>query len=146
MMINVLNGSPLEFWGTGGAVRDFIHIDDVVEAMIASIFYEGPVRVFNVGSGIGRSINQVAADIESMFPNTIAHRVYREARARRRADERPGHQPDQTGNELVSRGRLAVRPEGYGRLADGFPGGPRGCSLIAGSGTRPSPFGCRKIE
>ncbi|MGO9555657.1 MAG: NAD-dependent epimerase/dehydratase family protein [Syntrophobacteraceae bacterium] len=81
MMINVLNGAPLEFWGTGGAVRDFIHVYDVVEAMIASIFYEGPVKVFNVGSGIGRSINEVAADIESMFPNTIAHRVYREARA-----------------------------------------------------------------
>jgi UDP-glucose 4-epimerase len=81
MIINVLNGAPLEFWGTGAAIRDFIHVDDVVEAMIASIFYEGPVKVFNVGSGIGRSINEVAADIESMFPNTIAHRVYREARA-----------------------------------------------------------------
>ncbi len=80
MIINALNGAPLEFWGTGAAVRDFVHINDVVEAMIASIVYEGPVRVFNVGSGIGRSINQVATDIERMFPNTIVYRIYREAR------------------------------------------------------------------
>jgi UDP-glucose 4-epimerase len=80
MLINALNGAPLEVWGTGAAVRDFIHIEDVVEAMIASIVYEGPVRVFNVGSGRGRSINQVATDIEGMFPSTVAHRVYREAR------------------------------------------------------------------
>jgi UDP-glucose 4-epimerase len=80
MMINVLNGAPLEFWGTGAAIRDFIHIDDVVEAMIASIVYDGPNRVFNVGSGVGRSIDEVVTDIERMFPNTKAHRVYREAR------------------------------------------------------------------
>ncbi len=81
MMINVLNGVPLEFWGTGAAVRDFIHIDDVVEAMIASIFYEGRVRVFNVGSGIGRSINEVAADIERLLLNLkTARRTYRDAR------------------------------------------------------------------
>ncbi len=80
MMISALNGEPLELWGSGAAVRDFVHIDDVVDAMIASIVYQGPIRVFNVGSGVGRSINQVATDIECMFPNTKAHRVYREAR------------------------------------------------------------------
>jgi UDP-glucose 4-epimerase len=81
MMINALNGAPLEFWGTGAAVRDFIHIDDVVEAMIASIFYEGRVRVFNVGSGIGRSINEVAANVERLLLNPkTARRVYRDAR------------------------------------------------------------------
>ncbi len=81
IIASALNGAPLEFWGTGSVVRDFIHIDDVVEAMIASIFYEGAVRVFNVGSGIGRSINEVAADIERLIlnPNTT-RRVYREAR------------------------------------------------------------------
>lgn len=80
MMIYALNGAPLEFWGTGAAVRDFVHIDDVVEAMIAAIFYEGPARIFNVGSGMGRSINQVATDIERMFGNTATNRIHLGAR------------------------------------------------------------------
>lgn len=81
MIASVLRGEPLEFWGTGSVVRDFVHVDDVVEAMIASIFYEGNIRVFNVGSGVGRSINDVAADVERLIlaPQT-ARRVYRDAR------------------------------------------------------------------
>jgi UDP-glucose 4-epimerase len=81
MIINALSGAPLEFWGAGTAVRDFICIDDVVEAMVASISYEGAFRVFNVGSAIGRSINEVATDIERLLlsPKT-ARRIYREAR------------------------------------------------------------------
>ncbi|MEN6438179.1 MAG: NAD-dependent epimerase/dehydratase family protein [Syntrophobacter sp.] len=80
MLINALKGAPLELWGTGDVVRDFVHIDDVVEAFIASIFYTGPVRIFNVGSGVGRSIDLVATTIEHMFPNAGLGRVYREGR------------------------------------------------------------------
>lgn len=80
MLINALRGVPLELWGTGDVVRDFVHIDDVVDAMIASISYNGSVRVFNVGSGVGRSIDMVATTIEAMFPNTGLYRVYREGR------------------------------------------------------------------
>lgn len=81
MLARALNGTPFEFWGTGSIVRDFVHVADVVEAMIASIFYEGQFRVFNVGSGIGRSIDEVATDIEHLFvdPKKV-RRIYREAR------------------------------------------------------------------
>jgi UDP-glucose 4-epimerase len=48
--------------------------------MIASIIYEGRIKIFNVGSGLGRSINQIAADIERLFPNTVVRRIYRDSR------------------------------------------------------------------
>ncbi|MHC1727998.1 MAG: NAD-dependent epimerase/dehydratase family protein [Syntrophobacteraceae bacterium] len=37
MLINAIKGRPLELWGTGAIVRDFIHIRDVIDAMIAGI-------------------------------------------------------------------------------------------------------------
>jgi UDP-glucose 4-epimerase len=59
-----LQGAPLEIWGTGEVTRDFIHIDDVVAALIEIVSYDGPHRCMNVGSGGGRSINQVVQALE----------------------------------------------------------------------------------
>jgi UDP-glucose 4-epimerase len=59
----ILQNEPVEIWGDGRVVRDFIYIDDVVRALIEVVVYRGPYRVFNVGSGIGRSILDVVADI-----------------------------------------------------------------------------------
>ena len=62
LLRRLLAGEPVEIWGDGRIVRDYIHIDDVVAAMIACLDHEGPGRVFNVGSGIGRSVAEVLAD------------------------------------------------------------------------------------
>jgi UDP-glucose 4-epimerase len=60
-------GAPLEIWGTGEIIRDFIHIDDLVTALVKSVSYGGPHRCFNVGSGVGRSINQVIGALEKVL-------------------------------------------------------------------------------
>lgn len=62
-----LAGEVVEVWGTGEVVRDFIHVDDVVEALIAAVGYSGDHHVFNVGCGVGRSINQIIADIGTVI-------------------------------------------------------------------------------
>jgi UDP-glucose 4-epimerase len=62
-----LRGAPLEIWGTGEVTRDFVHIDDVVTALVKSVSYSGPHRCFNVGSGVGRSINQVIEALERVL-------------------------------------------------------------------------------
>ena len=49
----VLSGLPLEVWGTGEVVRDFLHVDDVSDAFLAAVTYEGPHKILNVGSGVG---------------------------------------------------------------------------------------------
>lgn len=58
----LLEGAPVEIWGSGSVVRDYIHIDDVVSAMLACLEHDGTGRVFNVGSGIGRSVIEVLQD------------------------------------------------------------------------------------
>ena len=54
-----LRGDPLQIWGDGSTVRDFLHISDVVAALLAAARYEGEECLFNVGSGEGLSLNQL---------------------------------------------------------------------------------------
>ena len=53
-----LKGRPVEVWGAGGAIRDFIYIDDLVSLVTCMIddFIPG---TYNLGSGVGNSINEV---------------------------------------------------------------------------------------
>jgi len=81
MLDHALAGKPLEIWGTGEIVRDFVHIDDVVSAFLLAATYDGPHRVMNVGSGTGLSINQVASDIEAIAGTGNLERIYRAGRA-----------------------------------------------------------------
>lgn len=59
-------GRPLDIWGDGTVVRDYLHVDDVVAAMLLAADYDGAERVFNIGSGIGRSIDDIVADLERL--------------------------------------------------------------------------------
>lgn len=81
MLDRALAGEPLEIWGTGEVVRDFVHVDDVVSALLLAATYDGPHRVMNVGSGAGLSINQVASDIEAIAGTSNVPRIYRAGRA-----------------------------------------------------------------
>ncbi len=59
----LLTDTPIPVWGDGSVVRDYVHIDDVVAATLAVAFEDGgSPRVFNVGSGIGRSVRSVIDD------------------------------------------------------------------------------------
>jgi UDP-glucose 4-epimerase len=53
--------APLEIWGDGSTVRDYIHVSDVVRAALAAGRYGGVDRIFNIGSGRGLSLLEVAA-------------------------------------------------------------------------------------
>jgi nucleoside-diphosphate-sugar epimerase len=50
---------PFVIWGSGEQVRDFVHIDDVVDATLAAVGAEvdGPL---NIGTGRATSFNQLA--------------------------------------------------------------------------------------
>lgn len=61
----------LEIWGDGNVVRDYIFIDDVIDAAIKAMNYKGDTKVFNIGSGIGISINDVIREIEKILGNQI---------------------------------------------------------------------------
>jgi UDP-glucose 4-epimerase len=54
-----VNGIPIEIWGDGTTRRDYIHVDDVVSAVLKSISYQGAEHLFNIGSGRSVSLNQL---------------------------------------------------------------------------------------
>lgn len=60
-----LNGEPITIWGDGRTVRDYVYLDDVVDALLAAGEKRGGPRILNVGSGVGRSLNDLIAAIES---------------------------------------------------------------------------------
>src|SRR5688572_12776944 len=43
-----LAGKPLEIWGSGENLRDYLFIDDLTKALIALISDDGPQHVFNI--------------------------------------------------------------------------------------------------
>lgn len=57
------NGLPIEIWGDGSTVRDYIYIDDAVKGIMALMDYEGPEKIFNIGSGIGKSLLELIDEI-----------------------------------------------------------------------------------
>jgi UDP-glucose 4-epimerase len=63
----VLRGEPVEIWGNGSVVRDYIHIADVVDALLISLEQtKGKQHVFNIGAGRGYSINEILDVIEKV--------------------------------------------------------------------------------
>jgi dTDP-L-rhamnose 4-epimerase len=59
---------PIEIYEDGLESRDFVYIDDVVEATMRSIKYSGRyVGALNVGSGEATSVMTVAQEIKSFF-------------------------------------------------------------------------------
>ena len=51
--------NPLKVAGDGSAVRDFIYVEDVVEAMLRAVLHETPCLPINIGSGKGVRIREL---------------------------------------------------------------------------------------
>jgi len=55
---NIQNNKPLTIFGDGKAIRDFVHVDDVINGIVLSISSKS--GIFNIASGTGTSINDLA--------------------------------------------------------------------------------------
>lgn len=55
----VRSGKPIEIWGDGSVVRDYVYVDDVADAFLAGMHYRGGHRIFNIGSGQGHSLSEI---------------------------------------------------------------------------------------
>ncbi len=64
LLEHVRLGTALEVWGDGETVRDYIFIDDLVEATLRLVQLPRDSGTYNLGSGVGHSINQVKALVE----------------------------------------------------------------------------------
>ena len=54
-----LAGEAIEIWGDGKIVRDYVHIDDVIAFFVRAIEHKNVRGVYNVGTGMGTSLNML---------------------------------------------------------------------------------------
>jgi UDP-glucose 4-epimerase len=69
-----LANDTIDVWGDGSVKRDFIYIQDVVDAFIQSMDHFGEPHVFNIGSGHGRSVNELLSAIEDLIGHPVMRR------------------------------------------------------------------------
>jgi len=70
------NNSMLTVYGEGVAVRDFIYIKDVLTAFENALISNVPSGAYNIGSGCGYSIKELATSVSEVFlggEDTIQH-------------------------------------------------------------------------
>lgn len=63
LLHKALHDQPIEIWGDGTVIRDYLYVKDAIAPVVKAITYRGDCRIFNVGSGEGRSLNEVLAAI-----------------------------------------------------------------------------------
>jgi UDP-glucose 4-epimerase len=69
-----LNDEVIEIWGDGTVTRDYLYVGDVVQAFLNAMTYCGEHRIFNIGAGEGRSMNDLIGAIESLVRRPVTRR------------------------------------------------------------------------
>jgi UDP-glucose 4-epimerase len=67
-----LRGQTIQVWGDGSVVRDYVYVDDAVQAFVRALTFAGEPRVFNIGSGAGVSLKQLIGEIEALLGRKVA--------------------------------------------------------------------------
>jgi|HubBroStandDraft_3_1064219.scaffolds.fasta_scaffold28925_3 UDP-glucose 4-epimerase len=69
-----LKGQPLTIFGDGGQTRDYLHIDDLVQALwLCGSRIAGLNEILNIGSGEGITIREAAAAVQKLRDVPIVH-------------------------------------------------------------------------
>jgi len=92
----ILRGEAITIQGDGEQTRDFIYISDIVEANLAAI-ERGDGGIYNIGTGVQTSINQLAQTLET----AAGHPIEKKNAAPREGDIRDSYfNPDLAMREL----------------------------------------------
>jgi UDP-glucose 4-epimerase len=67
----VIRGEPIEIWGDGTVVRDYLHVSDVADAFARALTYDGRQSIFNIGSGNGISLNELVKTLGEIVGREI---------------------------------------------------------------------------
>ena len=62
-----LKGEPINVYGDGSVIRDFIYIDDAIGAICNIVNVENKHKTFNLGCGYGTSINEILKIISEVL-------------------------------------------------------------------------------
>lgn len=61
---------PVELWGSGNPMREFMHVDDLADAVVFALENQLPAHLYNIGTGEDLYIGELAEIIQ----NIIGHK------------------------------------------------------------------------
>jgi GDP-L-fucose synthase len=61
-----VHGADVEVWGTGSAMREFLHVDDLADACLHLMRHYSETSHINVGTGIDLSIRELAEKVRDL--------------------------------------------------------------------------------
>ncbi len=69
---HAMTGRVITIWGDGEVTRDYVHISDVARALVTlATAARSDTYVFNVGSGVGVSLNGIISTLEARLGRTL---------------------------------------------------------------------------
>lgn len=77
-LVRIQRGEPIEIWGDGSVVRDYVCVEDLALAIVLGI-EKSAVGTVNIGSGVGMSLSQVTETISAATKTSVRveHRAAR---------------------------------------------------------------------
>lgn len=70
-----LNGDPLEIYGDGNQTRDFIYIDDLIQAISLSIKVDTSGEVFQIATHKESTVNEISNKVKELVENGTGKKV-----------------------------------------------------------------------
>lgn len=70
-LYRAMKRKPIEIWGDGEIVRDYLYVKDAARALVMAMESIAEERVFNIGAGEGRSLNDLVAAIERVAERAV---------------------------------------------------------------------------
>lgn len=64
------NNTPIELWGSGTPMREFLHVDDLADAVVFAFENQLPENLYNIGIGTDLTIKALAALIQRIVGHT----------------------------------------------------------------------------
>ncbi|MDY6973304.1 MAG: NAD-dependent epimerase/dehydratase family protein [Thermodesulfobacteriota bacterium] len=97
----LLNEEDLPIFGTGSQVRDFINVEDVAEATLLAMDYQGATNTFNVGTGTGTDINTLSEILKDAMNKSVRLNYL---------SEQPGEPSDSIADISLAKRELGFTP------------------------------------
>jgi UDP-glucose 4-epimerase len=67
----IRSGQPIRIFGNPDNVRDYIHIDDILDALVLAGTQRKKFEIYNVGTGIGISVMEIVEIIEKILGHPV---------------------------------------------------------------------------
>lgn len=84
IIYRILRGEPIQIYGDGRNIREWIHVEDNCKAITTVLKYGSKGEIYNIGSGIEKTNNEIASLLIDISKSTIKSTI-------EFVDDRKGH-------------------------------------------------------